>query len=810
MGDAGQGWARWGLPPEVAGWFARRGWTPHPHQLALLDVPSGGSALLVAPTGGGKTLAGFLPTLCELRGDPPAGLHTLYISPLKALAADVGRNLQAPVEGMGLKIRCELRTGDTPAARRARQRKQPPQILLTTPESLAVLNASADAPVFFGGLRRVVVDELHALADGKRGDLLALNLARLRSLAPRVAVTALTATVAEPGELARWLDPERPGEVRVVRAAAGAGAEVSLLRTRVAAPWAGHSGLHAVPELVELIREHRMTLIFVNTRAQAELLYRGLVDATAGEWPLVLHHGSLAAAVRREAEAVMAAGECRAVVATSSLDLGIDWGAVDLVVQVGAPRQVARLVQRIGRSNHRLDRPSRAVLVPLNRMEQVEAMAAREAVAAGALDNRFGRVGALDVLAQHVVSVCCGEPVTAEELYREVRRAGPYAGLERGVFDRVVGFACEGGYALRRYEQFRKLEEWPDGRLAPVSPRVVRQHRMGIGTIVGDPVVGVRMRNRRRLGEIEERFIQGLRPGQKFLFGGRVVRLVGMREGEAVVAPATGPAEVPSYAGGRMALSPDLSARVRAWLADPGRWGELPEETAQWLEWQRRRSVLPPAEGLLVESFPRGGREVLAVHGFAGRNAHQTLGLLLTQRMEREGLGPMGFAANDYGVAVWSVRAVEEEGAVARLLDGEVMARELEEWMAATSVLVRAFRECALVAGMIERPRVERGPGRRGLAFSAQMIFEVLRRHEPGHVVLEAARVEAARGLADSVRLEQVLREAAGRMRFVRLGRVSPLAIPLLLEVGREGVEGEGKGMLLAEAARLVAEAAGE
>lgn len=802
-----------GLPAHFLNWFRVQGWTPYAHQTALLDQPSGSTALLIAPTGGGKTLAGFLPSLVDLHRQPHPGLHTLYISPLKALATDVRRNLLRPATDLGLDIRCETRSGDTPSAQRARQKKKPPQILLTTPESLALLLSSPEAPALLSGLRRVILDELHALADSKRGDLLSLNLARLRALQPAASVTALTATIAEPDDLARWLCPSCPQAVRQINAGddpalRASPPEITLLRPGSPVPWASHTGAYAVPALLELIAHHRTTLIFVNTRAQAELLYRALVDAAAGTYPLALHHGSLAREERLRTEAAMAAGAYRAIVATSSLDLGIDWGAVDLVVQIGAPKNIARLVQRIGRANHTLTQPSRAVLIPTQRMEMIEAAAALEAVAASALDNRFHRIGALDVLAQHLVSACCGAPATPDDLYAEVRSAGPYTSLAREDFDRVLAFAVTGGYALRHYEQFRKLEADPQGRLVPISPRVVRQHRLNIGTIVGDPLLKVKLGGRRSLGEIEERFIQGLRPGQSFLFGGRVLRLVRIRGEEAVVAAGTGTPEIPSFQGGRMALSPDLSRRVRAWIADPARWPDLPPEAREWLEWQRQRAVLPGPEELLAESFPRGGQQVFTAYPFAGRNAHQTLGLLLTRRMESAGLQPLGFVANDYAIAAWSLRPVEAAAAAAALLDPSVLETELEAWMADTSVLKRSFRECAIVAGMIDRRQPGRERRSRQVTFSSDMIYDVLRQYEPDHILLEATRREAARGLADAERLREVLETARGRIRFIRLSRVSPLSIPLMLEVGREGVDGSAASALLEEeAARLLAEA---
>ncbi|HEV7984142.1 MAG TPA: DEAD/DEAH box helicase, partial [Xanthobacteraceae bacterium] len=461
------------LPEPFARWFAARGWAPRAHQLALLEkAHAGRSALLIAPTGAGKTLAGFLPTLVELseRGRAPGralglrapssrsgGLHTLYISPLKALAVDVARNLDQPVAEMGLAVRIETRTGDTPAGKRMRQRRYPPDILLTTPEQLALLLSTADAPHLFGTVRRIVLDELHALVTSKRGDLLSLGLARLFRLAPGAAATGLSATVAEPGDLCRYLVPQPPGGVAsadLIVAEGGAAPAVTMLDTAERLPWAGHSARHALGEMYALIKQHRTTLMFVNTRSQAEMLFQELWRINDDGLAIALHHGSLDAAQRRKIEAAMAAGRLQAVVCTSSLDLGIDWGDVDLVINVGAPKGASRLTQRIGRANHRLDEPSKAVLIPANRFEVLECQAAIEAVAEGAQDTPPLRTGAFDVLAQHVLGRACGEPFVPDELYDEVRMAAPFAGLERADFDAVVDFVATGGYALKVYERF--------------------------------------------------------------------------------------------------------------------------------------------------------------------------------------------------------------------------------------------------------------------------------------------------------------------------------------------------------------------
>ena len=425
-----------GLPNPFAAWFAGRGWTPHPHQLALLAAARAGrSTLLIAPTGGGKTLAGFLPSLVALASATggQAGLDTLYISPLKALAVDIHRNLEQPIAEMGLAVTAETRTGDTPQAKRARQRKTPPHLLLTTPESLALMLSYADAAQMFARLRTVVVDEVHAIAGNKRGDLLALSLARLRHLAPQCRVSGLSATVAFPDQLAQWLGSGgRP--VEIIQGAGARDAEIAILKTSERMPWGGRMALFSIPDVYKAIKGAGTTLVFVNTRAQAELVFQALWRINDDNLAIALHHGSLAVEQRRKVEGAMARGSLRAVIATSSLDLGVDWAAVDLVLQVGAPKGASRLVQRVGRANHRLDVPSRALLVPANRFEVLECRAAIDAVAEGTLDGDPPRSGALDVLAQHLMGTACSEPFEQDAMYAQVAACQPYAGLSRKDF----------------------------------------------------------------------------------------------------------------------------------------------------------------------------------------------------------------------------------------------------------------------------------------------------------------------------------------------------------------------------------------
>lgn len=798
------------LPTAFRAWLDGRGWTLRDHQAALIiRAEAGRSALLTAPTGGGKTLAGFLPSLIDLatqQGGPPPGLHTLYISPLKALSVDVARNLEIPAAEMELGLAIETRTGDTPQSKRQRQRKKPPHILMTTPESLCLLLSYAEAPRIFGKLKAVIVDELHALADNKRGEMLALALARLTRHAPNHRRVGLSATVADPPALARWLSKTagREDDVDIVVGASGAAPRISVASTAARMPWSGHMALHAMPEVYAALRKANSAIVFVNTRAQAELCFQALWRLNDDNLAIALHHGSLDVGQRRKVEAAMAAGKLRAVVATSSLDLGIDWGDVDLVIQVGAPKGAARLLQRIGRANHRLDQPSQAILAPANRFELLECQAAIEAAEASELDGAPPLDGGLDVLAQHLVGMACSQAFDADAQYRETIQAMPYARLTRDDFDAVLRFSATGGYALRAYEQYRRLVQDESGHWRPAHARIARQHRMNIGVIVEAPLLKVRAGGR-YIGEVEEYFANGLEPGDTFMFAGRLLEFVTVRETTLVCkAGGKGQPKVPAYAGGRLPLTTRLARRVREILADPKRWKSFPPDVLEWLRVQRWRSELPSPDNLLIETFPRGGRYYLVAYCFAGRNAHQTLGMLLTRRMERMGYGPLGFCATDYVIAVWSVKEATDAEA---LFDQDMLGDDLEEWMAESSLLKRTFRQVAVIAGLIERRHPGQEKTGRQVTVNSDLIYDVLRRYEPDHILLRATRRDAARGLTDVRRLGEVLAEAAGRIRHRRLDRVSPLAVPVLLEVGKEYVYGDVDEALLAEAEADAAEA---
>ena len=810
------------LPAPFQAWFDSRGWAPRPHQLAMVEkARQGRHTLLIAPTGGGKTLAGFLPSLIELTERAPAnsprGVHTLYISPLKALAVDVHRNLEVPVREMGLKVSVESRTGDTGVAKKQRQRLRPPDILLTTPEQLALFCAWEGAGDYFADLRAVVIDEIHAIHGSKRGDLLNLGLARLSRFAPQARRVGLSATVHDPALLRRWLAPRSSAMADLVLGAPGAPPRVEVLFSKGDVPWSGWTAEHAMDEVHQVIARHRTTLIFVNTRFQAEMAFQKLWEINDDNLPIALHHGSLAAEQRRRVEAAMGRGELRAVVCTSTLDLGIDWGAVDLVIQLAAPKGSSRLIQRIGRANHRLDEPSRALLVPAHRFEVLECEAAREAVAENDLDGEAERVGAQDILAQHIMGCACGEPFLPDDLFAEVRTSAPYAGLSREEFDRVVDFVSTGGYALKTYDRFRRIVKGPDGRWRVRNREVAARHRMNVGAIVEIPMLNIRVASTRsgkkvggrKVGQMEEGFLEQLSPGDAFLFGGQVWRFEGITGLDCLVSPAPGAdPRVPSWGGSKFALSTYLARRVRRMICDEASWAKLPSDMQDWLHIQKSRSVIPDDDEMLVETFQRGNRHYLVCYPFDGRISHGTLAQLLARRLERAGRQPLGFVANDYALAVWALKPMGGLDFDA-LFQEDMLGDDLEAWLDESFMMKRAFRQCAVLSGLIERRFPGQEKSGRQVTFSTDLIYDVLRRHQPDHLLLACARADAARDTLDVARLGRLLARIKGCIRPVALSKVSPFAVPVMLEIGREPVAGVSaqEALLEASAAELIAEA---
>ncbi|MEM9421439.1 MAG: ligase-associated DNA damage response DEXH box helicase [Pseudomonadota bacterium] len=806
------------LPAPFTAWFAAKGWRLRDHQRAMIHAADEGqSALLIAPTGGGKTLAGFLPSLIELTRAPKnqRNLHTLYISPLKALAVDVARNLNDPITQMGLPVSVEARTGDTPSHRRVRQRDNPPDILLTTPEQIALLLAHPSAADVFAGLRCVVLDEIHALVGKKRGDLLSLGLARLRTLAPGMRTVGLSATVKDPVPLREYLVRQDPkGAVaRLVLGKGGVAPKVHVMTPGDYIPWSGHTGRHAFAQVYEAIKGANTALIFTNTRSQAEICFAELWRMNDAGLPIALHHGSLERDQRDRVEAAMAKGALRAVVCTATLDLGIDWGAVDLVICLGAPKGSSRLVQRIGRANHNMDEPSEAILVPGNRFEVLECVAAKEAVDEGLLDGEPPQSGAIDVLCQHIWGMACAEPFYPENLYREVTSSAPYADLSMEVFNEVIDFVATGGYAMRAYDRYKRVVSMPDGRMRVRNPQVAQLYRMNAGTIIEVPTYTVRFgslksgktgrpgppRPGRKLGMVEEWFLSQLAPGDTFLFAGEVVKFEGIHDTDVYVSRSKDKEpKVPTWQGAKFPISSFLTRRVREMVADRSRWASLPGPVKDWIELQEQKSVIPQPRELLIETFIRGGRYFLVCYPFEGRIAHQSLGTLLTRRLERLDMQPLGFCPTEYALSIW-LRKDPADLNMDTLFDEDMLGDDMETWLADAQVMKRTFRHCAIIAGMIERNHPGAEKSGRQIAFSNSLIYDVLKEHQPDHLLLKAAWRDAASGFLDIKRLSALLSRVRGHLIHQPLKQVSPLAVPVMMEVGRETIVGGAHEAILEE-----------
>ncbi len=767
---------------------------------------AGRSALLVAATGAGKTLAGFLPTICDLAEQPAEGLHTLYVSPLKALAVDVQRNLLTPIEEMGLPIRVETRTGDTPSDRKARQRVRPPQVLLTTPESLSLLLSYPDSFTLFENLRTIVIDEIHAFAREKRGDLLSLSLSRLQAIVPDLRRVGLSATVADPDAYRQWLAPDADEElVDLVIGDPGAEPHLDILIPEGRVPWSGHSGRYAARQVMDLIQRHKTTLVFCNTRGLAELIFQDLWRVNDNALPIGVHHGSLALEARRKVEAAMADGRLRALVCTSSLDLGIDWGDVELVIQMGAPKGSSRLLQRIGRANHRLDEPSEGTIVPGNRFEYLEARAALDAVDAREMDPEVFRPGTLDTLAQHILACACAAPFEQAALLREIRSAAPYAGLTDEVFDRVLQYIATGGYALRAYDKFRRLVEDSPGHWRITKPAVALQHRLNAGIIVDNPMLDVRFKNGRMLGRVEEGFASTLTVGDHIFFAGLSLEVLSFKDSDILVRASAKEARLVTYGGQRMSMTTHLADRVRAFLASPQEWHRFPDDVREWLEVQQRRSRLPQPDELLVETFPHEKRHYMVMYSFEGWNAHQSLGMLITKRMEKAGLKPLGFVANDYAIAVYGLEPIDDP---APLLSADILEGEFVEWVEQSMLLKRAFREVAVIGGLVERQHPGKRKTGKQVSFSTDLIYDVLRKYEPEHLLMKAAWEDARARMTELGRLARLVERAADQMVHVATSRVTPMAVPLMVIIGREALpSGTADDQLLIEAEALAQEA---
>ncbi|UPG92329.1 ligase-associated DNA damage response DEXH box helicase [Luteibacter aegosomaticola] len=774
----------------LVAWFAEQGRRPAPFQRAAWKHwAAGHHGLIHAPTGTGKTLAAAGGPLIDGVLNPGTGLRLLWITPLRSLATDTTQHLSAAVGAMGLPWRVLRRTGDSGSAERARLRRGACELLVTTPESLALLLSYPDARERFARLSGVVVDEWHELVGNKRGTLLQLGITRLRRWQPSARIWGLSATLGNLDEAMHAL----AGDGVLVGATSKKQTiiETALPEGGERFPWAGHLGLTQLPRVLKAVMEARSSLVFANTRSQAELWH----EALAAVWPeapetLALHHGSIDPKLRFATEESLRVGALRCVVATSSLDLGVDFSSVERVIQVGSPKSVARLLQRAGRSGHQPGMPSRILCVPTHLLELAEVDAARRALHEGHLEPRHPMRGCLDVLAQHLMTMALGGGFTADEAYAEITSALAYAHLPRERFDAVLAYLCTGGTALASYPEYHKLVETA-GHYSVESSRVARMHRLSIGTITSDGSLQVRYMKGARLGTVEESFVSRLRPGDRFLFAGRNLELVRVRDMTAYVRAAPNRrGGVPRWMGGRLPLSGELSDALRHALAEPDPRSREMRALGPLLAIQRTQSAVPALGETLCERTRTREGDYLFVFPFAGRLAHEGLAAVLAWRLARIQPGDYGYAVNDYGLAITAARMPPLDAETMRmLLHPAGLRTDIRASVNLSELARRQFREIARVAGLVFNGYPAQAKTLRQLQASSGLLFDVLRRHDPGHPLLWQAEREVLDQQLDFTRLRAcLLRIARSQLLWREPKRLSPLAFPLWVERLRGGI----------------------
>ena len=663
---------------------------------------------------------------------------------------------------------------------------------MTTPESLALLLSNQFASTLFKDLKYVIVDEIHTFLNNKRGDLLSLNLARLFKIANNVKRIGLSATIKSPSFAMNWLSQEKTDLIQIKKLTTP---DIKIFQPDNRIPWSGHMGIHAIAEIYKKLLGIGKTIIFVNTRGQAEFIFHELWNINTNNYKIAIHHGSLDLGLRKKVEKQMSDGILDCVVATSSLDLGIDWAEVDLVIQIGAPKGLNRLIQRIGRSNHKYDQPSKAILVPTNRFEYLECFAAINAINKNYLDDLPIKKGALDVLAQHIYGTACSDSFCPDTLYKTVISAYPYKDLKFENFMKVLNFVKDGGYALKNYEKYKRLKTLENGHITINSKADIRRYKMNIGTIIEAPMLTVKFK-RKTLGRIEENFIINLSQGDTFIFGGEVLEFEKVEGLSVYVKIKNKEAKITVYAGGRLPLSTQLSKSVREIIGNKNFW-KTSKTNSRLVELSRRTLNITKSKKYDCRNFSLKRRFYTVIHSFLGWNANQTLGFLLLRRMKRAGFRPMGFSMNDYGLAIWSFKKPEN---VNDLLDTDIVFEEFEEWLQDTPLLKRLFRDVALISGLVEKriPGAEK-TGKQVL-FSTDLIYEVLIKYDSKHVLLEAVKEDAMDGLIDGSRLRETLHQLRENILVKYLDQISPLSLPIILDVTKESIGYSiGKDDILAE-----------
>jgi ATP-dependent Lhr-like helicase len=796
-------------------WFATRGWRPFPFQREVWAAYANGeSGLIHAATGTGKTYAAWMGPVLEAlaeheapralrRRADAAPLRVLWVTPLRALASDTEQALREPLEALGLPWTVESRTGDTTAARRARQRDRLPSALVTTPESLSLLLCRKDHAAIFADLRCVVVDEWHELLSTKRGAQVELALARLRRICPPLRIWGVSATLGnlETGAdtLLGYRTDGTPQPRQLVRGMVPKDTQIESLTpdTMDRFPWAGHLNTKLLPGVMQQLEAARSAIVFTNTRAQCEIWFQSIIAANPAWFEFTaIHHGSLSRQQREDVEDGLKTGRYRVVVATSSLDLGVDFSPVDLVMQIGSPKGVARLMQRAGRSGHAPGRPSRIVCVPTHAFELVEVAAARDALRAGAIESREPIDRPLDLLAQHLVTLALGGGFTRDDVLMELRSTRAYRMLTEVELDWVIDFVTRGGTALQAYPEYARVQ-LVNGHYVVTDRRVAMRHVLNIGTIVSDAAIAVRYLKGGRLGTVEESFVSRLAPGDKFIFAGTPLEFVRLRDLTAWVRRAKGlSGAIPRWQGARMPLSTELSHAVRVKLEE-ARQGHYSSAEMQAvkpvLTMQAQRSIIPRPDELLMERCETRDGHHLFVYPFEGRLVHEGLAALFAYRIAQLAPISFSFSCNDYGFELLSPDpAPLEEALASGLLATDHLLHDITHSLNAAELARRQFREIARVAGLIFGGYPGQSKSVKQMQASSGLLYDVFVNYDPDNLLLHQARREVLERQLESSRLGRVLARLSGSLvRVIDVERPTPLAFPLLVDSTRSRVSSE-------------------
>jgi len=820
------------VKPALDAWFAARGWKPFKFQREVWKaIGEGRSGLLHATTGAGKTYAvwlGALQAFSQARKEtahpaaPP--LTVLWLTPMRALAADTLRALQQPLEALGADVHpwsTGVRSGDTSSTERSAQNQRLPSVLVTTPESLSLLLSRADASEVLGHVRMTVVDEWHELLGNKRGVQVQLALARLKRWNPGLAIWGMSATLGNLHEAMHSLLGHADGVLVQGQVPKKLVIDSLLPGTAERFPWGGHLGLTMLPQVIAEIAASKTALVFTNTRSQSEIWYQAMLEAKP-EWAglIALHHGSLDREVREWVELGLKSGELKAVVCTSSLDLGVDFLPVERVLQIGSPKGVARLLQRAGRSGHAPGRPSRITLVPTHSVEMVEGSAARAAIAAGHIEARHSPDQPLDVLVQHLVTVALGGGFMPDDLYDEVRGTAAYQGLSRESWQWCLDFVSQGGPSLAAYPDYRRAVPDAEGVWRVPDARLARRHRTNIGTIVSDASMSVQYLGGSKIGSVEESFVARMKPGDCFLFGGRLLELVRIHDMTAWVRRASGkrPA-VPRWNGGRMPLSNTLADAVvqQLALAGEGRYDSPELQCVRpLLEIQQQWSALPTPQTLLAETLDTREGSHLFLYPFAGRHVHLGLASLLAWRVAQHEARTFSIAVNDYGFELLSATGVDWAVLLPQVLrppEGEAPAVLLHEVLAslnAGELAQRRFREIARVSGLIFQGYPGEKRSSKQLQASSSLFWEVFRKYDPGNRLLQQAEQELLAQELEIGRLRASLARMATQQLVLKpLARPTPFSFPLMVELFREKLSNENVADRIARMVEQLEKAAG-